>query len=344
VEIATATATGAPAVLAIATDRPRSSFAMRRYLRNGAQYGSAASRTEVAEHGSVTEAPRQSGSRGHVRVLVDRAHAEGIAQMAETSTSTPESPRAAPWPPDIDPEGRFQAQFAEIAELAGGLAHEIRNPLSTMRLTLDLLAEEFRAPQDQRERRVLHKVERLQSESQRLQDILEDFLRFVRIQELKRAPADLNAVVDDLRDFCEPKASSQGVIVRAHLAENLPLAPLDVELFKQALLNLILNALLAMPEGGELILTTRPDGDSVVLEVTDTGCGIASEVQPKVFDAFFSTRPGGSGLGLPTTRKIVVAHGGTICLQSEPGKGSKFIVRLPRAPQPAPNPELAQER
>lgn len=241
-----------------------------------------------------------------------------------------------------DPGAIWRAQYAEIAQLAGGLAHEIRNPLSTMRLNLDLLAEDFKTPDTQRERRVLQKVERLRRETERLQDILEDFLRFARLQELRTEAADLNALVDDLRDFSEPRATQQGVIIRAHYAVDLPRVALDTELFRQALLNLILNALHAMPSGGELILTTRPEDGWVVLEVVDTGCGIAQELQPKVFDAFFSTRPGGSGLGLPTTRKIVLAHGGAISLESEQGKGSKFTIRLPRHEKSA-EPPAAQE-
>jgi signal transduction histidine kinase len=228
-------------------------------------------------------------------------------------------------------EARLRAAYSEIAQLAGGLAHEIRNPLSTMQLNLDLLAEEFQHPESQRDRRVLQKVDRLLKETKRLQDILEDFLRFVRMQDIHTEPADLNSVVDDLATFCEPKAASQSVILRVHLADDLPPVSLDVDLFKQGLLNLILNALLAMPEGGELILTTRREGDWASLDVVDTGCGIAPEHQAKVFDAFYSTRPGGSGLGLPTTRRIVEAHGGSIQLQSEVGKGSRFTVRLPLA-------------
>jgi signal transduction histidine kinase len=228
-------------------------------------------------------------------------------------------------------EARLRAQYAEIAQLAGGLAHEIRNPLSTMRLNLDLLAEEYQNPETTRDKRVLQKIERVLGETERLQEILEAFLRFVRVQELKRVPADLNNLVEELRDFCEPTAANQKVIMRTHLAADLPRIPLDIDLFKQALLNLILNALLAMPEGGELILITRRDGDWVVLDVVDTGSGIPADLQAKIFDAFFSTRPGGSGLGLPTTRKIALAHGGTIDLQSELGKGSKFTVRLPQS-------------
>jgi len=224
---------------------------------------------------------------------------------------------------------RLKVQYSEIAQLAGGLAHEIRNPLSTMQLNLDLLAEDFAGSESQRDRRALQKIERVRKESQRLQNILEDFLRFVRVQKLRLAASDLNEVVDVLRDFHEGQASVQGVVIRSHYDPALPLIPLEVELFKQALLNLTLNALHAMPEGGELLLTTRREGDWAVLDVTDTGCGIPANQHAHVFDAFYSTRPGGSGLGLPTVRRIVEAHGGSISLESEPGKGTKFTIRLP---------------
>jgi two-component system sensor histidine kinase HydH len=224
---------------------------------------------------------------------------------------------------------RLRAQYAEIAQLAGGLAHEIRNPLSTMSLNLDLLVEDFRGAETARDKRVLQKLERVRRETDRLQDIVEDFLRFAKVQDLTTVPTDLNAVVDDLRDFCEPQAVGQGVLIRTQYDPDLPPVPLDVALFKQALWNLIRNAQHAMPEGGELILQTRREGDTAVLEVTDTGEGMTEEVASRVFDAFYSTKPGGSGLGLPTTRKVVEAHGGSISLQSEPGQGTRFTVRLP---------------
>ncbi len=224
---------------------------------------------------------------------------------------------------------RLRAQYAEIAQLAGGLAHEIKNPLSTMSLNLDLLVEDFRGAETPRDRRVFQKLERVRRETDRLNDIVEDFLRFAKVQDLRLEPTDLNAVVDDLRDFCEPQAVGQGVVIRTQYDPDLPPVPMDVDLFKQALWNLIRNAQHAMPDGGELMLQTRRDGDSAVLDLTDTGVGMTDEVASRIFDTFYSTRPGGSGLGLPTTRKIVEAHGGTIGLQSEPGLGTRFIVRLP---------------
>jgi two-component system, NtrC family, sensor histidine kinase HydH len=231
---------------------------------------------------------------------------------------------------------RLLAQYAEISQLAGGLAHEIRNPLSTLSLNLDLLLEDFQNPETLRDRRVLQRVERLRHEVHRLFAILENFLRFARVQELKLEPTDLNAIIDELRDFSEPHAATKGIVIRTRFAPDLPSIRIDRDLFKQALLNLVLNAQHAMPSGGELILTTRREGCWIVLDVTDTGVGMTDEVRARIFDAFFSTRPAGSGLGLPTTRKIVEAHGGTIHVQSEPGKGSQFTIRLPVGATPSP--------
>jgi two-component system sensor histidine kinase HydH len=258
--------------------------------------------------------------------------AGGLAPVLPTAGEEPEITR------------RLRAQYAEISQLAGGLAHEIRNPLSTVSLNLDLLAEDFQKPETPRDRRVLQRVGRLQHEVYRLRDILENFLRFARVQDLGLVSTDLNTIVDEVCDFYEPTASTKGIVVRTFLAADLPLTRIDADLFKQALLNLVLNAEHAMPSGGELMLTTRREGPSIVLDVIDTGVGMTEEVLARIFDAFFSTRPAGSGLGLPTARKIIEAHGGEIQVQSEPGMGSQFTVRLPVSePVPPGQRALAQE-
>ncbi len=268
-------------------------------------------------------------------------------ERSAAGTSTPDSWGQATPPPPQDREERevtrrLRAQYAEISQLAGGLAHEIRNPLSTLRLNLDLLAEDFQDGESPRDRRVRQRVERLQHEVLRLHGILENFLRFARIQDLKLESADLNEIVEEIRDFYEPTAATKSIVMRTQLDANLPPIRLDADLFKQALLNLVLNAEHAMPSGGELIFTTRREGRWGVLDVTDTGAGMTEEVRGRIFEAFFSTRSGGSGLGLPTTRKIVEAHEGTIHVQSEPGKGSQFTIRLP-ADTPASRPSDGPE-
>jgi signal transduction histidine kinase len=220
-------------------------------------------------------------------------------------------------------------QYAELAELAGGFIHEIKNHLSTLGLNLQLLAEDFEDPQSQRERRALERVKRLESECQRLVDVSNDFLRFARVQEVETKPADLAAVVEEVVDFFSPTARAANIEIKSYLPADLPPAPLDVDLFKQVLLNLLLNAQQAMPDGGEVTIQARSEADAIHLSVIDTGKGMTPEVSAKIFRPFFSTRQGGAGLGLATTRRIIAAHGGTIEVQSEVGRGSKFTIRLP---------------
>jgi len=220
-------------------------------------------------------------------------------------------------------------QYTEIARLTGGLAHEIKNPLSTIRLNMELLAEDFGRGESPRERRALKKVDVVQRECQRLQDLLDDFLNFAKVRRLKLEPSDLSRQVKEVLDFFRPKASEAGIEVVDYLAADLPTVLLDRETFRGALLNLVLNAEQAMPEGGQLVVRTYGTADGVALDLIDTGCGMDEKTQSQVFEAFFSTRSSGSGLGLPTTRKIVEAHGGWITLQSEPGRGTQFTVKLP---------------
>src|SRR5262249_42337341 len=130
-------------------------------------------------------------------------------------------------------------------------------------------------------------------------------------------------------DFLAPTARQSNIDIKTYIPVDLPAIRLDRELFKQAMLNLMLNAHQAMPEGGTLTIQAERAGDTIILSLIDTGEGIAADVQAKVFKPFFSTKLGGSGLGLPTARKIILAHGGSIGVQSEVGKGTKFTVHIP---------------
>jgi signal transduction histidine kinase len=224
---------------------------------------------------------------------------------------------------------RLQTQYAEIATLAGGLAHEIRNPLSVITLNLDLLLEDLSEGESARERRMLQKVTALRTQCEQLERLLNDFLQFARVGKIERVPTDLNALVTEFIEFYLPQANEFGVEVSPHLATNLPNVSVDPRLFRQVLTNLSRNAQQAMPRGGVLELQTFSRGDDVVLEIIDTGEGMSPETQSKMFDTFYSTKSDGSGLGLPTVRKIVEAHGGTIQCDSELGRGTRFSISLP---------------
>ncbi len=221
--------------------------------------------------------------------------------------------------------------YSELAELAGGFIHEIKNHLSTLGLNLSLLTEDFADPQNQRERRALQRVQKLQTECSRLVDVSNDFLSFARLNEVPLAPGDLLKVVAEMIDFFGPSAKAANIDVKTYLPSDLPPVALNKEMFQQALLNLLLNAEQAMPGGGDITLQASVESGQVVLTIIDTGKGIAPEVLPKIFKPFYSTKQGGTGLGLPTTKKIVEAHRGTIDVQSDVGKGTKFTIRLPAA-------------
>ncbi len=220
-------------------------------------------------------------------------------------------------------------EYLELAELAGGFIHEIKNHINTLSLNLQLLAEDFEEAQTPLERRAAERVSKLTDECRRLVDLSNDFLRFARIDDLVTAPVHLDEVLDRMVDFLGPTARAQNVEVDWHAAPDLPMVALDVELFEKVLLNLMLNAEDAMPDGGTLTLQARAEGQEVVLDVIDTGCGMEPELAAKVFEPFLTTKSNGNGLGLATARKIVVAHGGSIAVQSEPGCGTKFTIRLP---------------
>lgn len=238
-----------------------------------------------------------------------------------------------------DESARSRAEtYAEFAALVGALAHEIRNPLSTIRLNMELLAEDFEnsdpaSPTKQRDRRAKAKIELVRHECDRLQKLLGDFLDFARQEKLTIEPGSLNAEVEQLLDFFAPQARDAGVEVVRYLDPELPNVRLDRETFRSAVLNLLINAVQAMEAGGQLVVRTRPKGLGVVLELIDTGPGMDEETLAQVFRAFYTTKQGGSGLGLPTARKIIEAHGGTIDIESTPGRGTKVTIWLPAPPR-----------
>jgi len=228
-----------------------------------------------------------------------------------------------------DERERLQAQTTELATIAGGLAHEIRNPLSTIRMNLELLAEDLEAEASPNSRRMIDRVAKLQKECLNMEDVLNDFLQFAKAGEPDLVECSLNDEVQEFLKFLTPQAEGRGVELRPLLDANLPIARLDPGLIKQVLRNLARNALQAMPDGGTLELLTMMRGGKIALEVIDSGEGMDEKTVTRMFQAFFSTRSGGSGLGLPTVRRIIEAHGGTIACDSAPGRGTRFTILLP---------------
>ena len=224
--------------------------------------------------------------------------------------------------------------YEYIATLAGSLAHEIKNPLSTIKLNLQLLEEDWADPKTPKEKRTARKFRVLSQEVQRLTQTLEEFLRFIRVEKLQLDPTDVNEVMAEIAEFVEPELAHAGIELREQYTQGLPRCAADARLLKQAILNVILNAQQAMSDGGELILRTSRQADTVHVEIIDTGPGIPTSAQDKLFDVFFSTKKEGSGLGLAMARRIVERHGGAVRFHSEPGKGTDFILSIPACEEP----------
>ncbi|RMH01914.1 MAG: two-component sensor histidine kinase [Planctomycetota bacterium] len=220
-----------------------------------------------------------------------------------------------------------------LSRLAGGLAHELKNPLSTIGLHLDLLREQWADDPDPKARRSVRMIDTLKQEVGRLDEILQDFLLYARTDQIELEEADLNAVVQRVADFVRPEAAARGIRVETFLAGDLPPLRLDPARFRQVVLNLVINARQAIGDrGGRITLITRRQGGRVLLEVLDDGPGMDEETLASCFEVYFSRKKGGSGLGLPTVRRLVEAHGGSVEIQSSPGHGTRVRVTLPLPP------------
>ncbi len=221
---------------------------------------------------------------------------------------------------------------AEMAELVGGLAHELRNPLSIMMVNLKLLAEDLEDiqihPEDAR-RRGLHKVQALQHEAKRLQRLFDQFLHLTDPYYLDPVPSDLNEIVRSLVEFFEGSAEGEDIEVQFTPADAPLMCRVDEQRIRQGLLNILINAQQAMPDGGVLGIRTTCEADGAVVAISDTGPGIAPEDRERILRPFYSTKAHGSGLGLSITQRIIREHGGTLTLESMLGEGTTFLVWLP---------------
>lgn len=217
----------------------------------------------------------------------------------------------------------------DVAALSGSFVHEVKNPLSTLNINAQLLLEEWSQPQTPREERTVRRLSVIRAEVQRIELIVNSFLRFTERRELERKRCNLNDVLDDLVRHNAEGLERKGIHTRFQPDPELPTIEADERLLAQAFLNLIRNAEQAMSEGGDLIVQTHVTEGELQVEVIDTGGGIATDNLPRIFRPYFSSKSDGNGLGLPTTLKIVRAHGGGLSVESELGKGSRFVIRLP---------------
>lgn len=218
-------------------------------------------------------------------------------------------------------------RLAAIGRMAAHVTHEVRNPLSSIGLNVDMLSEEVRDAGPEGERL----LESIQQELERLESITEEYLRLARLPEPSLTPENPKHLLDDLAEFVRREMDASGVELHLDVPTHLPPVAMDEPQLRQALLNLLRNAREAMPDGGVAKLEAMRYDDGVRIQVHDEGAGIDEEEREHVFDLFYTTKERGTGLGLPLTQQIVVAHGGTIACKPRHPQGTTFEIWLPAA-------------
>jgi signal transduction histidine kinase len=230
---------------------------------------------------------------------------------------------------DLEEQLQRAERSAVVGRLASGIAHEIRNPLNFINLSIDHLRAAF-APKDEPSRaQFTHILTTIKDELARLNRLVTDFLSYGRPAKLKIREIDARTLIEEVRDLVNTQAEQQGVhisIVQNGDRETKLYG--DTEQIKTCFSNLMINAIQAMPNGGSLDVSLRPENSHLEIKFADTGSGIAPEAMEQIFEPYYSTKETGIGLGLPLTKKIIEEHGGQIDVVSEPERGTTFTVTL----------------
>ncbi len=224
---------------------------------------------------------------------------------------------------------RRAESLASLTTLAAGVAHEIKNPLGSIGIHLQLVDKTLSKSSQVSSDDVRSYLDVINEEVDRLNRIVVDFLFAVRPIDVSLEERELNPIIKDLAEFTQYEIEEAGIELVLELEESLPALQLDERYFKQALLNIVKNAIPAMPDGGQLIIRTLRRGDEVEVQVKDTGVGMDEETMQKVFEPYFTTKESGSGIGLTLVYKIIKEHLGEVSVSSREGVGTTFTITLP---------------
>lgn len=232
---------------------------------------------------------------------------------------------------ELEAQLQLAEKSAVIGRLGSAIAHEIRNPLNYINLTLDHLRAKL-APETAEKRETFEKlINQLKTEVARINRQISDFLNYSRPLKLNLKATDIKEVVEDSLHIIEAEACEQNITINLTTEENLPAAAADGEQLHLVFNNLFINAMQALENrGGKLKIAISPAEYTIRIEISDTGCGISGENLPKIFEPYFSTKETGTGLGLATVKKIIDDHKGNIEVESKPNEGTKFTIELPK--------------
>jgi len=227
----------------------------------------------------------------------------------------------------IEDEIELSRRLAAIGRLTSGVAHEVKNPINAIVVHLEVMRQKLKDIDPDTKRH----IDVISSEIQRLDRVVQTLVDFTRPVELRLHDTDLRKLVDEVVMLAKPAAEQQGVTIDRQLSTDSMLTRVDVDLVKQAVLNIVINGVQAMPDGGELRLSLRREPESVLLTICDQGRGIPTDIRDKVFNLYFTTKKGGSGIGLAMAYRVVQLHHGSLEFTSIAGHGTTFYLRFPLA-------------
>lgn len=225
----------------------------------------------------------------------------------------------------------YSQRLVDFARITSGIAHEVKNPLNAIVIHLELLRSKL-AHNSSATDEVSPQLNILTSELQRLERVVQTFLDFTRPPRIQMRPLDVNQILEETLALAAPEAETRGATIRRAFTPALPRIAGDADMLKQAFLNIIINGFQAMETGGELRVKTEREGErAVLISITDHGRGIEPEARERIFHLYYTTKPGGHGIGLAQAFRAVQIHNGHITFESEPGIGTTFNLRLPAA-------------
>jgi signal transduction histidine kinase len=273
-------------------------------------------------------------SRKHAETLL-RAHAVRLEDQAADQSAALEEALAhlhheMATRQHVEREAQRAQHFALLGRLAAGMSHELRNPLAAALLHMELLEEELRQPSPDSTAELAQTLAEMRTQLARLEDLVQDHLSLVHLRQLVRTPQDLGAALQDWATTWQDLAAARGVTLQVEGVATLGQVAFHPTTLHRALLNLVQNALDAMGPGGILTIRGQATATHVQLHVQDTGVGISAAQRPRMFEPLYTTKPGGSGLGLYIVHEIVTAHAGQVTVESREGQGTTCTLTLPR--------------
>jgi len=264
-----------------------------------------------------TDVETESGSRIEVSLDFIEENGENIGALITMRDA--ESVRK------IEDEIELSRRLAAIGRLTSGVAHEVKNPINAIVVHLEVLRQKLQQVDPDTRRH----MDVIGNEIQRLDRVVQTLVDFTRPVELRLADIDLRRIVEDVALLASPDAARHGVTIEKNVQDEPLPVKVDSDLVKQAMLNIVLNGVQAMPEGGPLVISASRTDDEAQIEVRDRGRGIPPEIRDKIFNLYFTTKPKGSGIGLAMTYRVMQLHNGAVEYQTAEGKGTTFLLRFP---------------